>query len=439
MTKRWVSPILATMLTMSVILSGCGAASDSASTSASKESEKPKQEAKSDKVTIKMAMWDVNASFIDFLTAKVKEYSKVESNVNVEVEAFKSDGDYLKAMKVRLSANEMPDFFELKPNFINDFKSELLPLDDLSTTAKNKYAKKYAVDGKVLAMPTVQFPEMVYYHPSIFKELGLTVPTTWSQFLDVLNKIKENKKYIPYAMGGKDSWPDYPFNEFMHHLTSGDESYLSNLATQEHPFSEGTPFYKAYSKIETLYNAKVMGPDPLGVSWDQATGLFESKKAVVVAAGLWYLDTYLSKVGNTDDLAAFPMPVRDSETDPLTVMTFTDHFYAINKNSKHTDAVKKFMEWFYSPAVHQEYVDKVKLGAVIDGVTANVPFLNDFYKNNKITPFLYVPGNQKYTDLINATQLDWKNIGQDMMSGKKLSDISKQLEDKWGKAREAKK
>ncbi|MGO4271064.1 hypothetical protein AB4Z22_14665, partial [Paenibacillus sp. TAF58] len=108
-------------------------------------------------------------------------------------------------------------------------------------------------------------------------------------------------------------------------------------------------------------------------------------------------------------------------------------------NSKHTDEVKKFMEWFYSPAVHQEYVDKAKLGAVMDGVTANVPFLNDFYKNNKITPFLYVPGNQKYTDLINATQLDWKNIGQDMMSGKKLSDISKQLDDKWGKAREAKK
>ncbi|KRE90267.1 hypothetical protein ASG89_08165 [Paenibacillus sp. Soil766] len=439
MRKKWAGPLLASVLTMSVVLSGCGTTESSGAT-APAGTDKPKQEAAAgSKVTIKMAMWDVNASFIDFLTAKVKEYSKVDPNVNVEVEAFKNDGDYLKAMKVRLSANEMPDFFELKPNFINDFKTELLPLDDLSTTAKNKYAKKYAVDGKVLAMPTVQFPEMVYYHPSIFKELGLAVPTTWPQFIDVLSKIKENKKYIPYAMGGKDAWPDYPFNEFMHHITSGDENYLSNLATAAHPFAEGTPFYKAYSKIEALYGAKVMGPDPLGVSWDQATGLFESKKAAVVAAGLWYLDTYMSKVGNADDLAAFPLPVRDSESEPLTVMTFSDHFYAINTNSKNTEAVKKFMDWFYSPAVHQQYVDKVKLGAVIDGVTANVPFLNDFYKNNKITPFLYVPGNQKYTDLINATQLDWKTVGQDMISGKKLSDISKQLDDKWIKARDAKK
>ena len=169
MRKKWAGPLLASVLTMSVVLSGCGSSTESSSTASPAGTDKPKQEASGSKVTIKMAMWDVNASFIDFLTAKVKEYSKVDPNVNVEVEAFKNDGDYLKAMKVRLSANEMPDFFELKPNFINDFKTELLPLDDLSTTAKNKYAKKYAVDGKVLAMPTVQFPEMVYYHPSIFQ------------------------------------------------------------------------------------------------------------------------------------------------------------------------------------------------------------------------------------------------------------------------------
>lgn len=432
--KRNASSLLAGVLSLSVLLAGCGAADEKGGSGKAGDSEKPKQTA-GDKVTIKMAMWDTNASFIDFLTAKVKEYSKVDPNVTVEVEAFKSDGDYLKAMKVRLSANEMPDFFELKPNFINDFKSELLPLDDLSITAKNKFAKKYAVDGKVLAMPSVSFPEMVYYHPSIFKELGLTVPTTWPQFLELLNKLKDSKKYIPYAMGGKDGWPDYPFNEFMHHLMSDDENYLSAIAAQDRPFSQGTPFYNAYSRIETLYNAKVMGPDPLGVSWDQATGLFESKQAAVMAAGLWYLDSYLTKVGNADDLAAFPLPLRDTEDQPLKVMTFTDHFYGINKNSKNPDAVKKFMEWFYSPEVHQAYVDKAKLGAVMEGVTANVPFLNDYYAKNKMTPFLYVPGNQKYTDLINATQLDWKKIGQDMMVGKKLGDISKELDDKWAKAK----
>ncbi|CAK4853291.1 unnamed protein product [Aphanomyces euteiches] len=181
-----------------------------------------------------------------------------------------------------------------------------------------------------------------------------------------------------------------------------------------------------------------MGPDPLGISWDQATGLFESNKAAVVAAGLWYLDNYLTKVGNTTDLAAFPMPLRDTEAEPLTLMTFTDHFYGINKTSKHADEAKKFMEWFYSPEIYQAYVDKAKLGSTMEGVTANVPFLNDFKANNTYTEFLYVPGNQAYTDLINASQLDWKKIGQDMMAGKKLNVISGELNDKWTKARGSK-
>ncbi|WP_159886851.1 ABC transporter substrate-binding protein [Paenibacillus puerhi] len=177
-------------------------------------------------VTLKMAMWDSNNEFIAFLTEKVKEYSKVKPNVKVEVESFKSDGDYLQAIKVRSGGNALPDLIELKPNWLSDFKEQLLPLDGLNALRSNLYADKYKVDGKVLAVPTVSFPELVYYHPSIFKELNLEVPTTWPEFMDVLNKLKAHGKYIPYAMGGKDAWPNYPFNEFVPHILSDNENYL---------------------------------------------------------------------------------------------------------------------------------------------------------------------------------------------------------------------
>lgn len=272
---------------------------------------------------------------------------------------------------------------------------------------------------------------MIYYHPSVFEELGLKVPTTWPQFMDVLNQIKDSKTYIPYAMGGKDAWPNYPFNEFMPHLASEDENYLSSIAGQDNPFAEGTPFYHEYSKIAELYQAGVMGHDPLGVSWDQATGLFESKKAAIIGAGLWYLDTYLTKVGNTDDLAGFPLPVRDSEDQPLTVMTMVDFFYGVAQNSKHADEAKKFLEWFFGPDMYQSYIDKLKLDSTMEGAASTFPFLKEYAEQNQYTPFLYIPGNDEYTKLVNATQLDWKKLGQEMMSGTKLADISKEWNDKW--------
>ncbi|WP_159888608.1 extracellular solute-binding protein [Paenibacillus puerhi] len=207
------------------------------------------------------------------------------------------------------------------------------------------------------------------------------------------------------------------------------------MAKANAPFGEGTPFYKGFSQIADFYNAGVMGPDPLGIGWDQATDLFVSKKAAVVAAGLWFLPTYESKVGSADDLAAFPMPYRQTKDTPLKLMTFTDHFYGISNSSKHQDEAKAFIEWFYSPEVYQTYLDQAKLGSTFKGVEANVPFLKAFNEQYKPAPFLYIPGDGAYTELSNSIQLDVKALGQEMMSGRKVADIAKDLNTKWEKAK----
>ncbi|QMV44211.1 ABC transporter substrate-binding protein [Cohnella cholangitidis] len=440
--KSKVTLLLTAMLASFTVITACGGSNEQGASSSSSPSPAASQSASSsankEKVTLKMAIWDVNNDFLTYLDEKVKEYTAVASNVKVELETFKSDGDYLQAMKVRATGNELPDIMGLKPNWLHDFQEQLLPLDGEAYLAKNKYADKFAIDGKVYAVPMMAFPELVYYHPSIFQELNLQVPTTWPQFVDVLTKIKDNSKYIPYAMGGKDAWPDYPFNEFLPQIVSGSESYLSDMAKDDQPFSEGKPFHKAYKQIEQLYSSNVMGPDPLGISWDQATDLFSSKQAAVVAAGSWFAPTYESKVGNIDDLAAFPMPYRESENEPLKLMMFTDHFYGITNGSDHQDEAKAFLTWFFSPDVYQTYIDAQKLVSTFEGVESNVPFLNAFFASNKNESFSYIPGDAEYTRITNAIQLDVKAIGQDMMAGKKVDDILPDLNDKWAKAKASK-
>ncbi|UKS24107.1 ABC transporter substrate-binding protein [Paenibacillus sp. HWE-109] len=436
MKKRLVTSVLSIALTFG--LAGCSTNTATTGDSSASPASTAANNTKENAITLKLAMWDSDSEFLDSWTKKVKEFSTVMPNVKMEVETFKSDGDYLQAMKVRLAANELPDIIELKPNFISDFKAELLPLNDLSVTAKNTKAKQYAVDGKILALPVISFPELVYYHPSVFKELGLSVPTTWEQFVSVLTEIKKSGKYQPYAMGGKDSWPNYPFNEFMPILASGDANYYDKIAGMDKPFDKGTPFYKAYTDIQTLYDAKVMGADPLGLSNDQATGLFEAKKAAVIAAGLWYLPQYKSKVGNTDDLAAFALPTRHSESEPLKVMTFTDNFFGIYNKSKNAEAAKKFQEWMFSSDAYSFYVNKKQANSVMEGVKADVPFLTDFYKANKVEEFSFLPGGENFNKYVNSIQLDWKKLGQEMMGGTPLDKIANDLNDKWTKARASK-
>ncbi|WP_018753322.1 extracellular solute-binding protein [Paenibacillus sanguinis] len=433
--RKWAGWLLTCMLLVTVI-AGCSGSNPPAATSGGEENTESK--GNGEKVALKMAMWDSNNDFITFVTEKVKEYSSVNPNVSVEVESFKSDSDYLQAIKVRAGGGALPDVMELKPNWLADFKDQLIPLDDVGVVATNKYAKTYAIDGKVMAIPSVSFPELVYYHPSIFEELKLEVPTTWPQFLEVLTAIKEDGTYIPYAMGGKDAWPDYPFNEFLPHILSDNENYLSDLAKEDTPFGEGTPFYQAYQQIAEMYNAGVMGPDPLGVGADQANDLFISKQAAIMASGLWFVPTYQGKAGNLDDLAAFPMPYRPNEDSPLKLMMFTDHFYGISSTSKHPEEAKAFMEWFYSPEVYKEYLNAAQLDSAFEGVESEVPFLKSFYAEHQYENFIYIPGDAAYTELSNAIQLDVKALGQEMMAGKSVDDIAKDLNAKWTEARKNK-
>lgn len=442
-TMKATRGLIVLLLIFAIFTAGCStsnnSANDKGATGAnnSKNNTKTPVEEKKEPVEISLAMWDSNDDFIQYLTEKVKEYTDVQSHVTVEVTPFKDDGTYLQNMKVRLSANDLPDIIQLKPNFINDFKEELLPLNNENFAAKNNYAASYAIDEQIYAVPNTSFPELVYYHPSIFEELNLEIPTTWPQFIELLQTIKEDGKYIPYSLGGKDAWTNYPFNEFMPLLESGNENYLSDMANEDHPFANNTAFYSSFAKINDLFKADVMGPDPLGIGWDQATVLFEAKEAAVIAAGLWYLASYEGNVGSTEDLAAFPLPYRDTEAEPLKVMTFTDHFYGVNKNSENVDEVTQFLEWFYSPEVYQTYVDKIQLGSTIEGVQANVPFLTDFYANNDVEAFNYLPGNEQQSNIANSIQLDWKNIGQEMMAGRDLDEMSNELNEKWAKAKKS--
>ena len=56
----------------------------------------------------------------------------------------------------------------------------------------------------------------------------------------------------------------------------------------------------------------------------------------------------------------------------------------------------------------------------MEGVKADVPFLNDFYKAYKFEEFNYRPGGTDFNKYVNSIQLDWKKLGQDMMGGKAL-------------------
>ncbi len=389
-------------------------------------------------VTLKMALWNPNDVVYFTETNPIAEaYKKANPNVTLELERYKDTEDYENAIKIRNSADELPDLIPLKPYMLVNFKDAMLALDDLDAAKKNLYAKKYAVDGKILGIPQMVFNEFVYYRKSIFKELKLTVPKTWDEFIDLAKKIKASGKYTPIALGGKDVWPDYPFNEFMPCLVANDGEYWNTMAKQDEPFSKDKPFYKSYVKIKKLYDAQPFGSAPLGVSFDQSTQMFVAGKAAMIAAGQWFAGNYTSAGGSMDDLGIFFLPVRDSAKDPFIATVMADIFLGVSKKSKNADEAKKFLGWFFTD-YYPAYVNALKIYPTMPGVTLDDPFWKQAMTGDKIDFIVYDGGGAEFTRIKDAISFDVKRLGQEMLSGKDLDKMMAELNKQWKEARNKK-
>lgn len=431
--QRWLGTLMILCLVIVTALTGCGKSDKEPEKTATGTDNQSSTTADStEPVKLKLAMWESKGD-VEFWTEKVKEYSKVKPNVTVEVEMVPdNNGQYL---KVRLAANDLPDLFYMKPAHLQIYKESLLPLDDLQATSQNKFPA--IIDGKKLGLPLISFSEYVYYHPSIFKEVGVDVPKTLDEFVTVMEKIKAHGKYIPLSIGGKDNWTFYPISEFGPHILSGDPDYLANLVKTAEPFGAGSTFDKVANFVKKISDEKLAGPDALAITFDQSTQLFESKKAAMIALGQWYYPDYMKRVNSEDDLDAFAMPWRNSESEELQNMTMVDQYIGISKNSKNVQEAKAFMEWVFSKDVYQTYIDDKKNISTMNEVVSNNPFFNKVSEQHPFKPFLYQAFDEKFAKVKAAAQYDEKKTAQDIFAGQSIEDVEKALNGKWKKAVEA--
>lgn len=442
MKRRILSSLLCLAL-LSGILTGCSGnteASSGGGSSASPVSSEGKKDLSGDLV---FTIWDNNLmAYIDD-NDMVGKFQKKYPNANVEVEKIKDDSEYWNTMKIRASANQLPDVMFNKPFTLSRFKDYLVDLSDTEAAKNNELAAGYKVDGKILGIPMTIGYEYVYYWKDMFKEAGVEVPTTWNEFKEAAKKLqnyfgKKNPDFMAIALGAKDEWPDYPYMEFMPALESGNGQNWNDMAKTDHPFAKGTDINKAYHKVYDLFTSGVFGKDPLGLSNDQATSLFAQKKAAIIALGDWGLQNIKSGTSDTSQLGSFYLPVRDSKNDPFRILVQGDSFMGVTKHSKNPELAKAFVEWFYSEDWYPGYIKYVTSASSMK----NFPKEKDpiLQEADKAQPdgqrVMYDGGGDNFQAIQNEINFDYKKLGAQMFTkGFNLDSTLKDLDGKWAAAR----
>lgn len=390
------------------------------------------------------AIWDNN--LMDYIDANdmAGKFQESYPNVNIEVEKIKDDSEYWNAMKMRASANQLPDVMFNKAFTLSRFKDYLVDLSDLEATKNNELAAGYALDGKILGVPMTAGYEYVYYWKDMFEEAGVKVPTTWEQLKEVSKTLqeyygKDNPDFMAIALGAKEEWPDYPFMEFMPALESGNGQNWNDMARTDAPFADGTDISKAYHKVNDLFTSGVFGKDPLGLGSDQATSLFAQKQAAITALGDWGLQNIQNGTDDYSQLGTFYLPVRDSESDPFRVIVQGDSFMGVTTHSKNPELAKAFVEWFYSDAWYPGYISYVTSASSM----TNFPKEKDpiLAEADNAQPdmemVMYDGGGDDFQAIQNETAFDYKKLGAEMFtSGFDLDTRLGELNTKWAAARQ---
>ena len=390
------------------------------------------------------AIWDNN--LMDYIDQNdmAGKFQEAYPNINIEVEKIKDDSEYWNAMKMRASANQLPDVMFNKPFTLSRFKDYLIDLSDLDATRNNELAAGYGLGGKILGIPMTAGYEYVYYWKDMFEEAGVEVPTTWDQLKEVSRTLqdyygKDNPDFMAIALGAKDEWPDYPFMEFMPALEGGNGQNWNDMAKTDAPFAADTDIAKAYQKAYDLFTSGVFGKDPLGLGSDQATALFAQKQAAITALGDWGLQNIQNGTDDYSQLGTFYLPARNTESDPFRVIVQGDSFMGITTHSKNPEAAKAFVEWFYSDAWYPGYINFVTSASSM----TNFPKEKDpiLAEADAAQPdmelVMYDGGGDDFQAIQNETAFDYKKLGAEMFTkGFDLTARLEELNTKWAAARQ---
>lgn len=272
--------------------------------------------------------------------------------VTVSTRPAGTDGDNL--IKTRLATGNMADVFLYNSGSLFQAiapEKNLVPQNGqpfVSNLAES-FTPTVSVNKTVYGAPFgTAFAGGIMYNIPVYKRLGLSVPTTWAQFMSNNAKIKA-AGIDPVIQTYKDTWTSQllVLGDF-HNVSAADPSWAANYTANKVKYSQA-PALEGFQRLQAIHQAGYMNKDYASATYVQGLHYLATGKG----AQYPMLSNAIGGIQSADpskvkDIGFFAQPSDNASTNGATVWLPAGVYIPKTTTGAKLTAAEKFLNFISS-------------------------------------------------------------------------------------------
>jgi multiple sugar transport system substrate-binding protein len=300
-----------------------------------------------------------------------EDFMAANPDVKIEDEIY-SDLDIPLKVETAFLAGEEPDIVfnnwaGSKETWIDQGVS--IPVDDLLKEwgFEGKFideALSSGTDkqGRLVAFPLEGFTWPVWYNTDILEKAGVGVPKTVDELIDASKKIRD-AGYEPFVVGGID-WSGYAVFTAIVQLKLSDAEMAEVFG--KGGFAENENAMEGIRLFVQLRDAGVFATNSEGLQADAMNAMFFAEQAAMMQGGSWSFASLPEAMQDHVALGGFPILSADSPHEkPVIYAGFGKGVWITRNGAQKMDAVRRFIQYLFSPEVITEFVVQTAMASPI--------------------------------------------------------------------------
>ncbi len=295
---------------------------------------------------------DGNEETTKALEALTKAYTAANADVTFELESRPGGAEGDNLVKTRLSTGEMTDIFQYNSGSLFQALNPVQNLADLSDIQGGVVDSFKPVvtstDGMVRGVPFgAAMGGGIYYNKPIYKELGLSVPKTWAEFMANNEKIKAAGK-VAVAQTYKDTWSSQLFvlADF-YNVQAAVPNFAADYTGNKAKYATTPAAVKGFEYLEQVNKAGYLNADFGAATFDDGVRMVANGEAAHYPMLTFALGNIKQNFPDkVNDVGFFAQPGDDAAKNGLTVWMPGGMY--IPSKSANIDAAKKFLAFVAS-------------------------------------------------------------------------------------------